>query len=193
MADLTRFDELNQRDKKAPWEERYEMVKEEFPSVERLDWNKALKMDDDLFGRILRDIIKIDLSPSGRPGPRSSLEWGEGMARLRRYMGVDYSLETFVPTFKRLIEKPDGTLRSVRNVAAKTGLNRSHVHRLLTGQLEPDVFAMTEIAKAFDKHPSYFLEYRTRFIASSVLNRVENVPEASINLYRQLMEAQEEV
>lgn len=73
--------------------------------------------------------------------------------------------------------------RSIRSLANKTGLERSHLHRLLSGQREPDAYSMRVIAYSFQKHPSYFAEWRTLYIAAALMRRLEWNADATIGLY----------
>lgn len=157
------------------------MILSQFGSVERLSWRKAFSSDIDLFGRLVKDILKLDQAQPGRPGPRPALDYDQGVARLRQYMGQDYAIEPFRPAFKHLANG-----RSIRALARKTGLSKNHIHRLTTGEMEPDVFSMGEIAKAFSKNPSYFMEWRAMWLANAIVNRVMENPEASITLYRKM-------
>jgi transcriptional regulator with XRE-family HTH domain len=179
--DLSVFTEANK--KKMSWDERAALIKEQFPSTEKLNWVRAFDNDLDLFARIIRDILKLDQAQPGRPGPRPSLDYGQATHRLRQFMGQDYAMLPFPEALRVLT----GGL-SIRKIAAKTGLERNLVYRLLTGKVEPDVYAMTQIARAYDKHPSYFLEYQQLVIISSILRRLEDVPEATTSLYRKLVE-----
>lgn len=181
--DLSIFDEANAT--KAPWDKRAALIRERFPSTERLDWKDAFDKDLDLFARVVRDILKIDQAQPGRPGPRPSLDYGQGTHRLRQYMGQDYALLPFPEALRVLT----GDL-SIRKIAQKTGLDRNLIHRLFRGTIQPDAYEMTQIARAYDKHPSYFLEYRVLFITSAVADRIEGVPEASINLYRKMIDTE---
>lgn len=177
--DLTVFQEANK--KKISWDQRMKLVKEQFPRTATMDWNKEFTKDPDLFARVLRDILKLDQAQPGRPGPRPSLDVHEATKRLRQYMGLDYSMLPFQEAFQILTNN-----KPYRQVAAKVGLNRNLVYRLLKGEVDPDSYAMREIAKAYDKHPSYFLEYRNMYITNAILNRLEYSPDASINVYRKL-------
>jgi transcriptional regulator with XRE-family HTH domain len=179
--DLSMFEEANK--KKIPWDKRAVMIKERFPSTGKLNWNVAFDRDLDLFARIVRDILKLDQAQPGRPGPRPSLDYGQATHRLRQFMGQDYAMLPFPEALKALT----GGL-SIRKLSEKTGLERNLVHQLLRGEREPDVYAMTQIAKAYEKHPSYFMEYRILFITSAIVGRIEDVPEATINLYRKMVE-----
>jgi transcriptional regulator with XRE-family HTH domain len=175
--DLSAFQTLNEE--KVPWSRRAQTIKEVFPSARGLDWKSAFDRDMDLLGRVLRDILKVDQTEQGRPGPRPSLDYEHGTRRLRQILGEDYSMLPFSEAFKILA----GT-RSVRHLSTKTGLSKSNVQRLLEGNADPDIDTLQRVAQSFEKHPSFFLEYRLFYIARTILDKLSDAPEATINIYR---------
>lgn len=183
--DLEEFRDLTRT--KAPLEVRAAAIRQQFPSVHRLDWHKLFDVDIEICGRIVRDIMKLDQAEPGRPGPRRALELDEGMRRLVQFQGEDYTLEPFQGALRSLAGG-----RSVRHLARKVGLDRNHVYRLLRGELPPDFYAMDSVARAFDKHPSFFLEYRLAFIMACLSARMEQYPDMSIALYRRVATALDE-
>lgn len=191
MADVAtedrsdRLAEFEALSRKTPWGERVKLIRERFPSTFKLDWNKAFSDDLDLFARVLRDILKLEQALPGRPGPRPSLDVAVATRRLQQFLGKDFTIEAFPEAFRILA----GT-RSIRHLAAKTGLDRNHIHRLLNGTMEPDAFALSAVAKAFGKSPSYFLEYRIAYIGAAMVSRLEWSPETTIDLYRKLARSQ---
>lgn len=184
--DLTVFKELNGTEtrakKKIPWQERYKVIKTQFPSVDRLDWAEAFK-NVDLFGRVLRDILRIDQSLDNRtgPGPRPVLDEKRARDRLRQLLGEDFSYTYFSETFGQLCGD-----RSIRSVAAKVGFSPKLVFLLKHGQREPDLWVLEQVARAFNKDPSYFVEYRTAFIVSALCDQMDKSPETTVDLYKKM-------
>jgi hypothetical protein len=175
MADL---DEL--KNKKMPWSKRMAIIAQEFPSTVKVDWDRAFN-DIELFGRVLRDILKVDQTVPGRSGPRPVLNKAEATARLRQFMGVDYSELEFHESFRVLSNG-----KSIRNLAAMTGLDRNMVQKLLNGTREPDLYSIEVIATAFKKKPSYFKEYRIAYVLGALQSRMELSPEITVDLYKKL-------
>lgn len=175
------FREANQQ--KLPWDKRAQLIQERFPSSRDLNWKAAFDRDLNLFGRIMRDILKLDQAAPGRPGPRPSLDQTQATKRLRQFMGQDYSILPFAEAFRILAGE-----RSIRQLARKVDLTKTQVHRLLRNEMEPDAYVMEQVAKAFDKRPSYFLEYRTLVIANALLDRMAYAPESTIGIYRKLLD-----
>jgi DNA-binding phage protein len=177
--DLQAFVETEQNP--VPWDRRARLIVRQFGSVEQLAWRKAFRTDLDLYARTIKDILKLDQAPPGRPGPRPALDYDQGIARLSQYMGEDYSLEPFKYAFRSLAGQ-----RSIRSLARKVDLSKTQVHRLLEGDLEPGSYEMSQIAKAFGKHPSFFVEWRAMWITNALVQRLIDNPEASIVLYGKL-------
>ncbi len=175
--DTTPYERLG----KVSWETRAKKIHDDFPNVKNLDWNKALERDMDLFGRVMRDILKLEQASPGRPGPRPSLDMASATKRLNQLMGNDYSMLPFREAFKVLANG-----RSHRHLASMTGLNRNTVQRLLKGDMEPDGFELAVIAETFGKHPSYFAEWRILYITNAIVSRLEWSPDTAIDIYRKL-------
>lgn len=184
-VELKVFREVNARVKteggRLPWNKRAALVYEQFPSTLLLDWERAFDEDIELFGRIVRAILQLDLVGPGRDGPRPNLQLDSGLAALRQIMGTDYSVAPFAEAFATLAGD-----RSVRAVGHKADMDPSMVYRLMRGQREPTAEDMERIAAAFGKHPSYFAEWRSAYIVAALHARIEGTPEAGISLYRKL-------
>lgn len=184
--DLSTFHNLNAQEKetgkKVPWKERYELILKEFPSVEAVQWERAFR-DIDLWGRVIKDILRVDQSAETRtgPGPRPVLDEEHSRDRLRQLMGEDFSYAPFRETFQWLAAN-----RSLRHLATKIGISYVMIHRLLTGERQPDLWQMEQIAKAFNKEPSYFVEYRTSYILGALASQLDKSPETSVDLYKKL-------
>lgn len=166
---------------KIPWTKRLDLIHKEFPSTLQLDWAAALSRDVELYGRILRDILKVDQAPHGRSGPRPVLDKGVALERLKQLRRDDYSEFEFRDAFEILAAG-----MSHRSLEARTGLNRNMVQKLLAGHREPDIQLMEQIAKAFKKDPSYFIEYRTAYVVGALCQKMSASPEMSIDLYNRL-------
>lgn len=162
---------------KIPWEERIEKIVADIPSVQEPRWAHRLR-DLDLLGRIIRDILKLEQAPPGRPGPRPALDVSAAEGRLRQFQGHDYSVKPFIDATRALM----GDL-SARQFGEKTGLGRNRLQRLLAEQDEPSAYDMRLIAESCGKHPSYFMEWRILYIHAAVQRRLEWSPESTIALF----------
>jgi hypothetical protein len=170
--------------------ERAEMIRRQFPSLrarrgeaspegERV-WKRTLD-NDEIVLRVLKDILKVDQRKPDVKGPRPGLDYEEGMASFKRLMGQDFSVLPFAESL-RILQR-DMSLRTLSN---KVGLDKMKVSKLLRGA-EPTYEEMVKIARAFKKHPSYFLEYRSAYILAHLHERLEMAPESSIVFYRRMV------
>jgi len=169
---MTEFNE------KMPWSKRMEMINEHFPSTVHLEWTRAFN-DVELFGRILRDILKVDQTPAGRSGPRPVLDRKTATERFRQFQRTDFSMMPFQETFEMLAGD-----RSIRALAVKIGIDRNMVQKLLAGTRDPDIDLIKLIAKSFKKDPSFFAEYRAAYVLGALEMRMMNSPETTIDLYK---------
>lgn len=169
--------------RKEAWQERAKEIYHKFPEVEDFDWEAALTEDGTFFALVLRDMIKLDSSAPGRSGPRPTLERGEAKEQLDQLFGRDFSMESFKSAMEIMTHGA-----SVRSIANRSGLNRNTVHRLRTGEIDPDPWHMEQLARAYGKHPSYFSEWRVLYIAKAITMRLEANPESSIRIYKQMDE-----
>jgi transcriptional regulator with XRE-family HTH domain len=174
--DLSEYREIG----KVPWEKRMERIRADFPYIDRFDWDRAFDRDVDLFGRVVRDILKLGQATPGRPGPRPGLDIHKAEKQVRSLFGDDHSVEPFPVALRNLDPRA-----SVRQIARRAQIERTQLHRVLTGDKEPDAYTMRACAYAYDKHPSYFAEWRTFYLTCALVRRLEANPDASIALYQQ--------
>lgn len=177
--ELVPFIELNAIEKKSGKKlvkERWSLIREYFPSYVKLDWHRAFARDSDLWGRLFKDVYERDLRELGE---EKNTE--RARDRLRQLTGDDYSYDPFI----RSLETLAGT-RSVRHLATKLGLSPHMVWRLKNGTKEPDLFLIEQVAKAFGKDPSYFVEYRIAYVLGAIGDQMEIAPEMSVDMYRKI-------
>lgn len=183
--DLSIFIADNERWRSAkhrvPWKHRVELIKEEFPHVADRDWHGILK-DEDVLGRILKDILKVDQMEPGRAGPRPNLDYERGLQTWKEMTGQDYSESPFCESFHWLIRGQSRT-----TVARKTNLSRTKVHRLLVGTEQPTIDELRVIAEAYGKKPAFFVEYRAEYIMAAVAMELHKRTEMAAHLYTKLV------
>lgn len=166
---------------KISWSERSRYIAEKYPSTVSLDWHQVFKQDPHILGKIISDIFKLESSSGGRPGKRPAVDRHDAEQHLRRYDDDDYTILSFKEAFTIM----KGT-KSFRGLANKCGLSLNMTQRLLSGSMQPTIEVMEKIAKAFKKHPSYFIEYRISYILGMLSERMLDIPEASIVPYKKL-------
>lgn len=166
-------------------DERDRRINENFPSASNLDWGAALSRDTDLFARIMRDIIKLDQREPGKSGPRpNTLDFEKGLATFRTLMGEDFTTLPFRESFAVLARG-----YSLTHLARKVHLSRPKVHRFLRGEVQPTEYDLRAIADGFNKHPSYFVEYRRAYIIQALEDALLKEPESTIAYYQKMIRA----
>jgi transcriptional regulator with XRE-family HTH domain len=174
-------EEGRRKGRRLSWDERVALIYDHFPGCKNPNWNVILD-DLDTLGEVVRDILRIEQAVPGKSGPRPSPDVKEGMKSFRKLNGDDHTILPFSEAFKVLAGQQSRT-----QLARKTGIARTQVHRLLHGDCDPSPQEINQIARAFGKEPSYFLEFRTAFIMAALGARLEMVPEATIGLYRKVV------
>jgi transcriptional regulator with XRE-family HTH domain len=172
------------------WDDRLALIVRLFPAEllddETVGWGRALERDPELMGRILRDILKARQVTSTRPGPRPALDVAKAQPIVDTWLGRDplatpYSLLNFGDAFALLAEG-----RSLRHVARIVDMPRVTVHRLMRGDIKPSSEMMVKVAQAFNKQPSYFVEWRIGVIASAIVDNLTAMPERTVRAYESL-------
>lgn len=192
-VDLEVFDKDNKkwkrRSKTVPLGARHALASEVFPSIRTLDWHDALKTDEEgvpeaVFSMLLRDIFKLDAAPAGRDGPRAELTYAQQVRAWRKATGQDYSEQPFALAFENLIQDDPMSV-----VAQRCFISKTRIFRLLRDQEPPTVEDMRMIAKAYDKDPSYFHEYRVEFVLAAMARRLDDDPDQAAVVFRRLVRA----
>lgn len=188
--DLSPFAVANAR--RTTWSERVALVHQRFPSTDMGTdaWVRAFDRDIEMMGAILRDVLKADQAEPGRPGPRRGLDAPRATPRLDEWMGKD---PTDHPYTNLPFPSAFGILRrsqSLRHVERKTQISRAHLHRLLSGAHPPTLRQMEQIAEAYGKRPSWFLEYRVGAIMSAIAEGFADSPEHSVRIYESMVSLQ---
>ena len=168
------------KDRRAVWEQNLEKVKKEYPSTNNSDWMRAIQLDRDVFTDVLGDVLKTKGKRS-KPGKRPVLDRAVAHEELLKLSGQSYSELPFQQSFKALTYG-----RSIRSIAAKTEIQKDHVHRLLKGTVKPTFEVMEKIAEAFSKDPSYFIEYRVSYVLLMMDSYLSNNPESATIWFRKL-------
>jgi transcriptional regulator with XRE-family HTH domain len=166
--------------KKTSWDKRYEKIKSIYPNIDVINWANIVEHDD-IFVKMLGDVLKSERKVS-TPGKRPGLSRSDGLEKLDKILDRDYSVMEFEKAFKALAGN-----RSVRSLNIKTGLSKSHIQRLLTGQDSPSVEAIEKIAYSFNKNPSYFLEYRIYTVLSAFNYLLIKNPEIATSWYKKMI------
>lgn len=185
--DLSIFDKDNahwrNQKKRVPWDQRLRLIEQEFPGALHTDFNVVLR-DNDIFARVLKDILKVDQIEPGRAGPRPNLDYERGIQTWREMTGQDFSDQPFHEAFQQISRGDSFTI-----IARKTHISRSRVYKLWQGWIGPTVDDLRTVADAYGKKPAFFAEYRAEYILAAITARLTKETEMTIPLYLKLVRA----
>lgn len=201
---VERFIELNELHKnekrRVPWDERVKMMRDEYPSIGTINWYDVMSeppgvsLDatdeygyqiaepSDLMVSLLRGIFRIDQIGETRSVGVRPLDWDKGQQTRNELMGRQFCELPFYRAFKLLMKE-----ESLAIAAGKTSISRTRVYRLVVGDAKPTADEMRSVAKAYNKKPSYFVEYRKEYILAAVAERLEDSPELVEHVYKALI------
>lgn len=167
------------RAQRIPWDTILEDVHRRYPSTADDAWADSLR-DYEMLGNLVGGLLRVESKQQDRRGQRPVLTDAD-RPRLRLLVGDDYSTLPFPQAFASIA----GSL-SRTQLARKTGLPRTHVHRLLSGEIMATATDMEAVAKAFHKPPTFFADYRRAVIVWVVDKHLEGAPESTVTLIKQL-------
>lgn len=168
------------------WDQRLDRAKQQFPGVESRDFHQVLR-NPDVFQKLLHDMVQKSQEEANKGRGRGyrprvkvpdddHIGYRNARSRfLAELKGEDYATVDFTTAFRVLA----GT-NSRTQVARKTGIGRTQVHRLWTGQAPPSPQEMEAIAGAYGKAPWFFVEYRSQMVAATVGEILQAAPETSV-------------
>ncbi len=131
-------------------------LKDKFPQLENIDWSDVIRKNPDILENIVSDIVKTE-------GSRRKIDRRDGNRRMNAIYNTDHSERAFKDSFTIL-----STNESIRKTAAKIEASPAHVYNLKEGKAEPTIEIMERIAFAYNRDPSYFLEYRVHYVLQSI-------------------------
>lgn len=165
------------------WDSIVDTIKRERPSLSDPQWASTIAqhMDEDVLGSIIADIIKVEDSTHGR-GVRIIPNEQVALARLNDLRNGGFTTQPFAVAMRHITAG-----RSLSGIAAKTGISRSQVRRLLNGTCQPRVHEMKAIAEAYGRKPWYFAEWRVQMITAAISDYLTEQPEHTINLTKRML------
>jgi hypothetical protein len=177
------WERLRGLQKNVPWAQRADQIYRTIPGLKDFDWQRAFREDTQLFADIYRGILGLEGARTHTWGPRPLPSVGDAQDRIRQWQGEDYTLLPFPAALRQLA----GRMGEFK-IAKLTGIHRSTIHRLLVGELQADPYTLVTVARAFNKQPGYFLEYRVMVIFNALWERMRDyAPESSISIFRKIL------
>lgn len=162
--------------KNSKWDKKLEKLRETYPGINNIDWGKILHEEPEVFHSVVGGVIRP------KSGKKSKISIVEGNKKIAQLSGTDYSELPFTEALDILC----GNL-SVRKLAAKTGFPPATFYLLKTGKQTPSFQDMENIARAFNRHPAFFLEYRIATVLSSIDIFLQECPETAVVWYNKVI------
>lgn len=129
-----------------------------------IDWAKILASDPQTFREIMGGISK-------KAYKNTDLTSRE---RYNQLVNDDFSELNFIETFNYLWGD-----KTIAQMTAKTGITQNVIYLIKRGKRPASMEDMEKIALAFNKDPSYFLEYRIGKVLESINSYLEQSPETA--------------
>lgn len=142
-------------------------LKDKFPQLNNIDWSDVIRKNPDVLENIVSDIVKVE-------GQRRKVDRSDGTRRINAIYNIDYSEKEFRDSFAILSSN-----ESIRKIASKINVSPAHVYNLREGRAQPTLEIMEQIAFAYNRDPSYFLEYRIHFVLESISSFLTKNPETA--------------
>ena len=158
---------MTKKSKKQELQEKIVSLKEDIPQLQNINWSEVINKNPDVLEGIVGGIVKSD-------GKRRRVSRKDGTRRLNQVYSQDFSERPFSESFTIICGKD-----SLRTTATKTGISYSHVFQLKSGNAIPTIPMMESIAYAYNREPSYFLEYRIHFVLESMSEFLTKNPETA--------------
>jgi hypothetical protein len=143
------------------------LKEKKFPQLQEIDWSEVLRKNPDVLENIVGDIVKVE-------GARRKVERSKATRRISAIYNIDHSEREFKESFSILTGS-----ESLRKTASKIDVSPAYVHNLKLGKAQPTLEIMEAIAYAYDRHPSFFLEYRIHYVLESISSFLVKNPETA--------------
>lgn len=169
-----------QQRKNEEWKKALAVALERYPKLDEEAWLSELQDDVNITGRIIGDILKLQRAEEDphRRGRRAV----PNVSRDQLWSLFEaYSTEPFFTTLEKLAEG-----KSMGQIAVKLNLSKMTLYRYRRGEASPSMEILEQVAKAYNKSPFYFVEYRAMFVAQTIEDMLLANPERSISLFKQV-------
>jgi transcriptional regulator with XRE-family HTH domain len=161
------------------WDKKIHRLREEFPEIRNINWSEILNSEPEVFRSLAGDVAK---SSAPKKEKASNSTGAQGLAQLTN---VDYSELGFLDALDVLWGD-----RSISDMVFKTGISRQLIYNMKRGLREPTFEEMEQIARAFGKDPSFFLEYRIGKALAAIDVFLQRSPETATAWYLKVVKNQ---
>ena len=149
---------------KKKWEARITRIKEQYPEIGNTDWSEMFSNNPEVLYSMLGNVARSGITR------KSKLSNGIGSQRLAALSSTDYSELQFSEALNALC-----TLHSV----ATLEIGEEELSDLRAGRTQPSIDQIEHIAMYFNRHPSYFMEYRIAYVLASINVFLTDNPQTS--------------
>ena len=161
------------------WDKKLYKLREQYPEVRNIDWARILQSEPEVFRSIAGDVAKSNAPKKSKTTHAAN---SQGLAQLTN---VDYSELCFLDALEILWGD-----RSISDMVYKTGISRQLIYNMKRGLREPTFEEMEQIARAFGKDPSFFLEYRIGKALAAIDVFLQRSPETATAWYIKVVKNQ---
>lgn len=165
-------------------------MSQQFPSLSYLSgpvtkatqraWVAVFNARPDAMHQLLADFIKQAHATPGRIGQRP-------MPKEEQvdFQHLVYGEENDLPLVEVL---PKIMNMSERAMCSRVHMSKTQWRRVLDGSYDPNVNELRAIAKALQRPPTFFVEYRKAMAVAAFLNLIDERPGIATSLYRTFLE-----
>jgi hypothetical protein len=166
----------------------WERAKSLYPATgdDEAAWARVLSEQPDVMFSVIAYIVKVVKATDGprktgrRPGVHG-LSFDEVWDVLYPQR---YTLEPLTDALPKLMAG-----KSQRQVAPLVPCNQATLSRILSGQVQPDIVLLRNLARALKVPPTYFAEYRALRMAQLVQDVLLAQPNVSVSIFKRLQNA----
>jgi len=160
------------------WDKKLYALREKYPKITSIDWGEILRSEPEVFCGV---VGKVTI-PEG--SKKSNIKMSDGNKKFAKISGTDYSELEFKDAFAIIYD------RSYESLIEHTCFTELYLSQLADGSRFPSYEDMEDIAKACNRDPSFFMEYRIAKILSAIDNYLMQSPETASVWYNKVVKSQ---
>lgn len=152
-----------------------EEAKRKNPHLSQINWNEIINNDPDVMNDLASGVARV----GGKR--KAAINYNVGTQKFHAIQNFDYSELPFDKAFTILCRDTP-----LRTIARKMDVSPAHVYNLKNGSASPTFEVMEKAAAAFNRKPTFFLEYRIGSVLLSIELYLQRNPETSTVWYNKL-------
>jgi DNA-binding Xre family transcriptional regulator len=152
------------------------------------EWVEHYSQHPDILTKMLGDLYRVYKSEEEKRNGTANPAGGRRKAHINGNLDELWSIIT--PKFatvplEQAVKEARGAI-SERALAAKVGIERRTLARMLKGEARVERSDLERLAKALHVHPAYFMEWRLMVVQDLVAQVFAATPNASVTMLRAL-------